>query len=140
MSKKIRKFNTGADRDKDDGKLDYEGVFNPLTKKKYAEYLFKCRIRKDGSVRPADNWQLGMPLDSYMKSLARHFEDLHLHHRGYPDEAREDIYDALCAVIFNAQGYLLEVLKSDRIKAKVVPKIDEKKTSGEKPGGKRHRA
>ena len=28
----IRKFDTGADRDKEEGKLDFEGFLNPLIK------------------------------------------------------------------------------------------------------------
>jgi len=32
-------------------------------------------------------------------------------HRGFP--SREGIISALCGVIFNASGYLLEILKKD---------------------------
>jgi hypothetical protein len=35
--------------------------------------------------------------------------DLWMEHRGYP--SREGIEDALCALLFNIQGYLFEVLK-----------------------------
>jgi hypothetical protein len=40
--------------------------------------------------------------------------DVKLHDRGHGDKAREPMIDALCAVIFNAQGRLLEeLLKRD---------------------------
>jgi len=113
---KIRQFKSGANRDSDKGKLDYEGFYSPLVKKRFAEYMNANRKLKDGTTRDSDNWQKGIPKDAYIKSLNRHFEDLHLAHRGYPDEARENIEDALCAIIFNAQGYLLEILKEKRIR------------------------
>jgi len=36
--------------------------------------------------------------------------DLWLHHRGHPESAREYLEEALCALFFNVQGYLHEVL------------------------------
>jgi hypothetical protein len=36
--------------------------------------------------------------------------DVWLHHRGYPEKAREDLKVALCAVLFNAQGLLYNLL------------------------------
>jgi hypothetical protein len=112
MSKRV--FSTGASRDTDTDKLDYEGFDSPLVKKRYAEYMNENRYLKDGTTRDSDNWQKGIPLDAYIKSLNRHFEDLHLIHRGYPDEARDDIEHALCGIIFNAKGYLFEILKEKR--------------------------
>jgi hypothetical protein len=50
-----------------------------------------------------------MPKSAYMKSLWRHFLDLWMFHRGY--KGREDIEEALCAIMFNTQGYLYEILK-----------------------------
>lgn len=113
MENKIRQFETGADRDIDIEKLDYEGFLSPLVLERYAEYMHSHRVRKDGTKRDADNWQLGIPKDEYMKSGWRHFMDWHLAHRGY--ENREGIEQALCGVIFNAMGYLHEVLKKKRV-------------------------
>lgn len=63
-------------------------------------------------------WQRGIPKDQYMKSLWRHFMDLWKLHRGHL--ARDRITgreitpdEALCAVLFNAMGYLHELLKED---------------------------
>jgi len=107
--KQITEFSTGATRDTQEGKLDYEGFYNPLVMKRFAEYMNKNRIQSDGNLRDSDNWQKGINFDSYMKSGFRHFHDWWMEHRGY--ESREDIEEALCGLIFNAQGYLYEILK-----------------------------
>jgi len=105
-----RTFDSGANRNDDEGKLDYEAFLSPLVLKRYAEYLHKHRYLEDGTIRDGDNWQKGMPISSYMKSLMRHFMDVWLDHRGYllPLDGRED---ALCGVIFNAMGMLYEIEK-----------------------------
>jgi len=108
-NEKTRKFKTGATRDTDLGKLDYEGFLSPAVLKRYAEYLNKHRVQSDGKLRDSDNWQNGMPRETYMKSLFRHFMDVWAEHRGY--ESENGIEDALCAVLFNAQGYLFEIVK-----------------------------
>lgn len=107
---KIRIFKTGATRDVEDGKLDYEGFLSPVVLKRFAEYMNVHRIQKDGSIRTSDNWQKGMPKEAYMKSGLRHTMDWWLFHRGY--KGRETLEDALCGVLFNAQGYLFELLKN----------------------------
>ena len=106
----IRRFSTGATRDTDNGKLDPEGFFSPLVLLEYAEYMHRHRVQPDGDLRASDNWQNGMPRKQYMKSLWRHFMDLWLIHRGYPEKARGDIKEALCGIMFNAMGYMHEVL------------------------------
>lgn len=106
-----RTFNTGATRDSDEDKLDYEGFLSPLVLKRYAEYLHKHRYLKDGTLRDSDNWQKGMPLSSYMKSMWRHFHDAWLYHRGWPSNV--NIEEALCGLIFNAMGMLHEIEKED---------------------------
>jgi Domain of unknown function (DUF4406) len=102
-------FASGATRDTSDGKLDYEGFYNPLVVERFAEYMNKNRIQSDGSARSADNWQKGITRASYIKSMWRHFMDVWKNHRGLETEAT--LEDALCAVIFNAQGYLFELLQ-----------------------------
>lgn len=112
----IRKFETGATRDTDKGKLDYEGFLSPIVLKRYAEYLDKHRLQADGSLRGSDNWQGGIPPNVYMKSLLRHVIDIWLLHDGFPEDATiPDIEEALCAVIFNAMGYLFEELKESKV-------------------------
>ena len=107
----IRKFETGATRDTDEGKYDYEGFLSPLVIERYAKYMNGHRVQSDGSLRDSDNWQKGIPLNAYMKSKMRHDMDLWFHHRGYSEFAREKLEEALCAILFNVQGYLFEILK-----------------------------
>lgn len=107
---KIRVFDTGASRGSDKGKLDYEGFLSPLVLERFAMYMDSHRTQADGSAIESDNWQLGMPKDSYIKSHWRHFMDWWKEHRGI--KTKEGLENALCAVIFNAQGYLHELLKN----------------------------
>jgi hypothetical protein len=61
-------------------------------------------------MRDSANWTRGIPLDAYMKSGWRHFMDVWQEHRGI--ETKDGLEAALCALIFNASGYLHEVLKA----------------------------
>jgi len=104
-----REFQTGATRDQEDGKFDYEGFLSPAVLYRFAEYMHKHRLQKDGSLRDSDNWQKGIPLDVYMKSGFRHFFDWwHCHRSNVGPGATEE---ALCALMFNVMGYLYEYLK-----------------------------
>jgi hypothetical protein len=107
----MRTFETGATRDTDLGKYDYEGFLSPLVIERFGQYMHKHRTQADGQLRDSDNWQKGITLEAYMKSLWRHFMDMWLRHRGYHRIAREDMEEALCAELFNIQGYLHELLK-----------------------------
>lgn len=106
----VRTFDTGATRDTDEGKLDYEGFLSPLTLRRYAEYMDAHRIQSDGTLRPSDNWSAGIPLDAYMKSGWRHFMDVWTEHRGISTEA--GLEESLCACLFNLSGYLHELVKA----------------------------
>jgi hypothetical protein len=107
----VRTFQTGATRDDEDTKLDYEGFLSPIVLQTYAEYMHKHRKQTDGKLRDSDNWQKGIPKSAYMKSLWRHVMDLWLEHRGY--KSRDGIKDALYGIIFNSMGYLFELLKEE---------------------------
>ena len=111
----MRDFDTGATRSSDAGKHDFEGYLSPLVIERFAEYMTQHRVQADGTTRASDNWQKGMPLDVYMKSGWRHFFDWWKAHRGHHIEY--GIEETLCALIFNAQGYLHEVLKAKNGKA-----------------------
>ena len=106
-----REFASGATRDQDTSKFDYEGFLSPLALLRFAAYMHKNRVQSDGTTRASDNWQKGIPLESYMKSMWRHLVSVWQHHRHEPDHHAEDLESSLCGVIFNAQGYLHEVLK-----------------------------
>lgn len=105
----VRKFDTGATRNVDTGKFDYEAFFSPVVLKRRAEYMHKHRIQPDGSMRSGDNWQRGIPKDAYMKSLHRHFMDIWLEHRGQATTEGQE--EAICAAMFNLEGMLYEILK-----------------------------
>lgn len=107
----IRVFDTGANRDKDDGKLDFEGFMSPAVIEAYASYMNFNRRLNDGSTRNSDNWQKGIPLEAYIKSGWRHFFDWWKFHRGAA--LKGSLVFALCGVIFNAMGYLHEYLKAN---------------------------
>lgn len=115
---KIRTFDTGATRDTDAGKPDYEGFLSPAVIKRFGEYMTRHRVQSDGSLRASDNWQRGIPRCQYIKSLFRHFLDVWEMHRrdldrrnGIPTPATVGLMEeALCAIMFNAMGYLHEYL------------------------------
>lgn len=105
----MRKFKTGATRDTDLGKLDFEGFLSPLVLERFAQYLHKHRKQADGKLRDSDNWQKGIPKEVYIKSAFRHFMDFWKEHRGIKTEI--GIEDAICATLFNCMGYLHEYLR-----------------------------
>ena len=105
---KMRKFETGATRDTDQGKLGYMGFFNPFVLKRYAEYMHKHRQQSDGSLRDPDNWQKGIDKKVYLDSKCRHFMDTWLWAYGDPSV---DIEETLCAELFNTMGFLYELLR-----------------------------
>ncbi len=107
----MRNFNTGATRDTDENKLDFEGFLSPLVLQRYAEYLNKHRTQADGKLRDSDNWQKGIPLKVYMKSAFRHFFDWWANHRHVETVIKEDVEESLCGLLFNTMGYLHEYLK-----------------------------
>jgi hypothetical protein len=111
----MRQFDTGATRDTDDGKIDYDGFLSPLVLERFGRYMLTHQVQADGHKRASDNWQKGIPQDAYMKSGWRHFMAWWKHHRDIHDP-HETVEDSLCALIFNAQGYLHEHLARQRTK------------------------
>lgn len=107
----MRQFETGATRDSDETKDDYEGYLSPLVLRRYAEYMTKHRVQADGKLRDSDNWQRGIPREAYMKSAWRHFMDWWMWHRW--KVSRDGVEEALCALMFNVMGYLHEMLRPE---------------------------
>lgn len=121
--KKTRDFNTGAIRSADATRDDPEGYLSPLVIDRFNQYMTKHRHLPDGRVRDSDNWQKGMPLATYMKGLWRHFHHLWTRHRGWvvrDPGAAANIEEDLCAILFNVQGYLHEILK-ERSRVRALP-------------------
>lgn len=105
----IRQFESGANRNSDEGKLDFEGFLSPTVLEAYAVYMNSNRKLENGDIRDSDNWQKGIPRDAYMKSMWRHFMDVWKDHRGL--STKEDEITNLCALLFNVSGLLHEKLK-----------------------------
>ena len=108
--KQLREFATGANRNSDEGKHDIEGFVNPLCEESFHFYMHRHRHLENGTLRAADNWQLGIPPKEILKSLTRHFQELRMIERGYSDES--GVIEALNAIRFNVEAlklhYLLE--------------------------------
>lgn len=122
MSDDVRKFETGATRSADAMRDDPEGYLSPLVIDRFNDYMTKHRKQPDGSIRDSDNWQLGMSFASYAKGLWRHALHFWTRHRGWPVRdplAAPDIQEDLCAIIFNAQGYLHQLLRDEIVKRDV---------------------
>lgn len=114
-----RTFVTGATRDSDTSKPDYEGFLSPLVIERFGAYMHKNRYQVDGKLRDADNWQKGIPQVAYIKSGWRHFFDWWKLHRAASVSALTPVgeqlmEEALCALMFNVMGYLHEHLKVKR--------------------------
>lgn len=105
-------FSTGATRSASATKVDYEGFMSPLVLEAYGRFMHFHRELEDGTLRASDNWQRGIPFDNYAKSLIRHVFSFWRWHRGYL-LINETITWTLCAIIFNASGYLHEWLQAD---------------------------
>jgi hypothetical protein len=110
----MRTFDSGATRDNDARKIDFEGFLSPLVLERFGRYMRKHRRQADGGLRDSDNWQKGIPRDAYMKSAFRHFMAWWMAHRGWKRATANDLEDLLCAVLFNVQGYLHEHLAIKR--------------------------
>jgi len=113
----MRQFKTGAVRDDDIQKLNYIGSLSPLVLRRFAKFMRDHNTQKDGQKRTENNWKKGMPKQSYIESKMRHFVDFWITHEGYEEG---DIEDQLCADIFNAQGYLHELLVAKLKKKKPI--------------------
>ena len=108
----MRTFETGATRNADDNKLDFEGFLSPLVLEEFAKYMHSHRLQADGKLRDSDNWQNLFGEKHYdvcMKSAWRHFFSWWKSHRGLPTE--ESIEQSICALIFNANAYLHKLKK-----------------------------
>ncbi len=104
-----RVFDTGATRDTDEAKYDYEGFLCPYVMEEFGAYMHGKRKMQDGTTRSSDNWQKGIPTDVYVKSLFRHFHAIWIAHR----EGNWNRDDCM-GMLFNLQGFIHEHLKAER--------------------------
>lgn len=120
----VRKFDTGATRSLDNGRDDPEGYLSPIVIDRFNEYMTKHRLQPDGTMRASDNWQHGIPVSAYMKGMWRHFLHLWTRYRGLPVRdpgAAKDAEEDLCALMFNVQGMLFEILVNKGNGKKIAP-------------------
>ena len=106
----MRKFASGATRGSDEGKIDPEAALSPLVLTAYCEYIRSHRVDGPGGTQEDDNWQLGIPTTSYMKSLLRHVLEAWRAYR-----TNEPMIDSLFGVWFNTNGLLHELLKKEKM-------------------------
>jgi hypothetical protein len=118
----LRTFASGATRDTAQNKIDPEGFLDPLVIAAFSEYMDRHRVQSDGDLRDSDNWQKGFTRAAIMKSMWRHFLDLWLLHRGRGPRSADHLtlfsergfeavkQEILCALLFNVQAYLREVI------------------------------
>jgi len=110
----MREFKGGATRDTLRGKLSYVKALSPIVLQRYVQYLNVHRLQPDGSMRDFDNWKKGIPKDVYFDGLGRHFLAAWLLAQDFPAEDNHGpvtLEDSLAAVIFNASGWLHELVK-----------------------------
>ena len=103
----VRTFRTGATRDTDEHKLDFDGFLSPLALRAFGRYMHSHRKQSDGQLRDSDNWQKGIPREVFRKSAFRHFLEWWELHR-----AGEDTTEQVCALLFNLMGDLHESEKA----------------------------
>jgi FMN phosphatase YigB (HAD superfamily) len=123
----MRIFESGATRDTSDGKLNYVKALSPIVLKRYVEYLGQHRQQADGGLRDWDNWKQGIPIDTYLDSLGRHFWAVWMLNHGYSvndNHGQVDIESSLCGVIFNSMGMLYELLKQKQKITKIYLDMD----------------
>ena len=110
QERSVRTFDSGATRDTDEGKLNYRRFFSSLVLERRAKYMEKHRFQSNGELRDPDNWKNGIPLEAYADSEWRHHWELwNLIESGVT--SGDAVEETICALMFNLEGYLYELLK-----------------------------
>ena len=104
----MRVFSTGATRGSLGEKLQYSGFLSPHALRRFALYMQQHQVQADGVLRAPDNWKKGMPIPSYVDSMARHVVDFLA---AYEEGDLELAEELACAIWFNVQGFLYERVK-----------------------------
>lgn len=119
----VRAFDTGATRSADVMRDDPEGYLSPIAIDRYCQYMTKHRLQPNGQIRASDNWQKGMPLPTFFKGMWRHFLHAWTRFRGYEVSdpgAAANMEEDLCAMLFNVQGALHELIVERTKRGKVL--------------------
>jgi len=112
----MRKFETGAIRDSDEGKIKYVDAICLEFFQMYGSYMRKHCVQKDGQCRSTSNWKKGFGLDVTIDSFFRHAVDFVLSHYGIPVDSKLSHEDLACAVRFNLEAYMQEYLDKKKEK------------------------
>lgn len=97
----VRKFESGAIRDVEDGKEDFIETISWVAFRRYAQYM-TSKKSKYGS----GNFKKSIPIDSYERSLMRHVSKYLINK--YENGNLEKQEDHLAAIVFNAFGIMHE--------------------------------
>lgn len=97
----VHDFGTGAVRDSQVGKPDFLDCMSPFAMYRYGEYMAVASAKYG-----AGNWQHGIPVESYLRSLERHLLKLKMQVR-YGYDAEPGV-DHAAAIMFNIMGLLHE--------------------------------
>jgi hypothetical protein len=97
----VRRFESGAVRDKDDTKEDYIETISWTAFKRYAQYMTGKKKRYG-----AGNFKKGIPIESYEQSMVRHLQK-YLENK-YEQGTCETEEGHIEAIIFNCFGILHE--------------------------------
>lgn len=111
----MRTFASGATRNLSEHKIDFAGHLSPEVLEEFGAYMHSHRIQADGTTRASDNWKKGITKEAYGQSLFRHVMDFMRAHNGIvviDKDTNKVVHrkDLLCAIMFNAMGYLFELL------------------------------
>ena len=113
----LRMSESGAIRNSDIGKINYQGALSPLILEAYGKYIEKHSNLPDGTKRNNKNWQnlFGTPEEHRqvcIESAWRHFIDLLKEHDGY--NSQDGIDEALGGLMFNIQAYWFSLLSDKK--------------------------
>jgi hypothetical protein len=110
----MRQFDGGATRSSQEGKPELAGFTSPIATRRFGKYMMVHHVQEDGKLRKSDNWKSGMSRRAYVESLKRHFLDVEEIVTGDvvpgTDVSQARLEEALCAMFFNVQGLLREVM------------------------------
>lgn len=102
----VRKFETGAIRDSEEGKEDYIETISWTAFRRYAQFMTGKKVRYGSG-----NFKKGIEISSYERSLVRHLVKYLSNKHEAADLEKND--DHLCAMLFNIFGIIHE---EERIK------------------------
>ena len=89
----MRKFETGATRDEEIGKYDFEGFLAPTVLVRFAEYMHKHRIQADGNIRAIE----------FVKEAGKQL----LNELQYGESSHDELHTKLI------DGYMTKIYKAD---------------------------